>query len=58
MQDACDSNVPWLKNDTTETAPPAGPESGKYLVERIKFRLGELSKEGKMKEDGLYFHWI
>lgn len=40
--------VPWLRPDTSKPAPPLGPEYGKAMVARIKQRIPQLEKEGKM----------
>jgi hypothetical protein len=57
MRDACkgESNVPWLRLDVS-ALPPHGPRFGAAMAEKVKDRLGELVKDGKMNQDGVYFY--
>lgn len=48
--------VPWLRPDTSKPAPPLGPEYGKALTARIKVLVSELEKDGKMKEEKVFWY--
>lgn len=48
--------VPWLRPDLSKPAPPLGPEYGKAMVARIKELMCELAKEGKMKEEKVFWY--
>ncbi|KAL8909500.1 MAG: hypothetical protein Q9207_000180 [Kuettlingeria erythrocarpa] len=57
MREACrdESRVPWLRPDLSKPSPPLGPEYGKAVVQRVKSRLEELRRDGKINADGVYF---
>lgn len=42
--------IPWLRPDKSKSTPPPGPEYGKAMVARIKERIPQLEKDGKMGE--------
>ena len=57
MRNACKgSQVPWLRNDKSKPAPPVGPMYAAALVERVKTLLADLTKDGKMESDGVYWY--
>ncbi|KAI1122054.1 hypothetical protein F5Y10DRAFT_254997 [Nemania abortiva] len=48
--------IPWLRPDSTKSAPAIGPEYGKALVARVKELLAQLSEDGKMNEEKVHFY--
>lgn len=48
--------IPWLRPDLTKPAPPLGPKYGKAMVKRVKERLVELEKGGKMNDEQVVWY--
>ena len=46
----------WLRPDMDKPAPPLGPEYGKAMVGRIKERMEELSRDGKLDGDDVFWY--